>query len=410
MTAAPVAVCEDPVVHEGAALLSGVAAGPSLAAHRRHYDDLPSISADDLLDAVNQVGLRGRGGAAFPFGTKLGTVAEQRGRPVVVVNLSEGEPASSKDSALARSRPHLVLDGAVGTARALGARQVHVVLPGDRPLTAAAMGSAIVERRDRGVRLVSHAAAPRFVAGQSRAVLELMAGRPNLPVTGWTPEAVSGHRSRPTLLSNAETWAHVGRLLLAGPPAGLGTAEEPGTTLLTVRLPGSRVAVREVEYGTPLRTLLPDGDGAVLLGGFHGAWERLARARRHRVSVSGLREAGCALGAGLLMVVPDCPVSWTQRLVAYLAGQSARRCGPCRNGLPVLSTATNALDAGAGTGRVEELLSLVERRGACAHPDGTARLVRSLLRVFGDEVERHQAGRCAFERHSSVRRLRSVTS
>lgn len=128
------------------------------------------------------------------------------------------------------------------------------------------------------------------------------------------------------------------------------------------------------------------------------------------MSVTGLRAAGCALGAGLIMVVPDCPVVWTQRLVAYLAGQSARRCGPCRNGLPALSRATSALDDGAGTDRVEELSSLVERRGACAHPDGTARLVRSLLRVYPDEIERHRAGLCAWERRRTVRRLRSVAS
>jgi NADH:ubiquinone oxidoreductase subunit F (NADH-binding) len=411
MSASPVAVCEDPAVHEGPALLSGLASGPSLSAHREQYGDLPAVLLDDLLGSVEHVGLRGRGGAAFPFGIKLRTVAEQRGRPFVVVNMSEGEPASSKDTALARTKPHLVLDGAAATARALGARQVHVVLPGDRPLTTAAMQEAIAERNDRQVHLVSHVAAPRFVAGQARAVLELMAGRPNLPVTSWAPEAVSGHRSRPTLLSNAETWAHVGRLLLTGPPTGLGTDDEPGTTLLTLRAPGTRVAVREVEYGTPMRSLLPkQGDGAVLLGGFHGAWERLARARTHRVSVSGLREAGCALGAGLVMAVPDCPVAWTQRLVAYLAGQSARRCGPCRNGLPALSRSLSAVDDGTGTERVEELAVLVERRGACAHPDGTVRLVRSLLKVYPDEIDRHREGRCAWEHRRSVRRLRSVAS
>ena len=404
MTTAPVAICEDPDVHEGPALLSGLSSGPSLAAHREQYGDLARADFDDLLDAVDDAGIRGRGGAAFPFAIKLRTAAEGSRRPVVVVNLSEGEPASSKDSALARTRPHLVLDGAVATARALGARQVHVVLPGDRPLTRAAMETAMDERRDRRIRLVRHEAAPRFVAGQARAVLELMAGRPNLPVTAWTPEAVAGHRARPTLLSNAETWAHVGRLLQTGPPAG-GTADEPGTTLLTLRLPGSRVSVREVGYGTPLSALLPTNDVAVLLGGFHGTWTTSADARGLRVSVPGLREAGCALGAGLVLAVDDCPVAWTQRIVAYLAGQSAGRCGPCFNGLPALAAAVAALDDEAGTARVEQLATLVERRGACAHPDGTVRLVRSLLAAYPYEVDRHGAGHCSWSRQRVVRRL-----
>ena len=410
MNAGPVAVCEDPEVLAGPWLLAGAADGPGLGAHRERYGDVPVTGLDDLLATVESAGLRGRGGAAFPFATKLRAAANASGRPVVVVNLSEGEPASSKDTALARTAPHLVLDGAVGTARALGARQVHVVLPGDRPLTVAAIDAALAERRDRRVRLVRHVASPRFVAGQARAVLELMAGRPNLPVTAWTPEAVAGHRSRPTLLSNAETWGQVGRLLHSGPPHGLGTDDEPGTTLLTVRGAGA-VSVREVEYGARLRSVLPaEGEPAVLLGGFHGTWATARAARKLRVSVSGLREAGYALGAGLVMTVDGCPVTWTQRLVAYLAGQSAGRCGPCRNGLPALATAVGALDDGAGTARVTELASLVERRGACAHPDGTVRLVRSLLAAYPAEVDRHGTGHCTWTRPHVVHRLRSVAS
>jgi NADH:ubiquinone oxidoreductase subunit F (NADH-binding) len=410
VTASPVAICEDPEVVVGPWLLAGAADGPGLEAHRARYGELPGCDLDELLATVDSVGLRGRGGAAFPFATKLRAAAGGSGRAVVVVNLSEGEPASSKDSALARTAPHLVLDGAVATARALGARQVHVVLPGDRPLTRAAVEAAVQERHDRRMRLVCHVASPRFVAGQARAVLELMAGRPNLPVTAWTPEAVEGHRSRPTLLSNAETWAHVGRLLHTGPPRGLGTDDEPGTTLLTVRGAGA-VSVQEVEYGASLAGVVPaEGNPAVLLGGFHGTWVTAAEARALRVSVSGLREAGYALGAGLVMALDGCPVTWTQRLTAYLAGQSAGRCGPCRNGLPALAMAVGALEDGGSTGRVTELAGLVERRGACAHPDGTVRLVRSLLAAYPDEVDRHGAGHCAWTRPHVVRRLRSVAS
>ncbi|MGC4110802.1 MAG: NADH-ubiquinone oxidoreductase-F iron-sulfur binding region domain-containing protein [Nocardioides sp.] len=407
---APVDVCEEPLVADGPWLLAGVTEGPGLAAHRRRYAETPRVSVDEIVAATDSAVLRGRGGAAFPFATKLRAAAESGRRPVVVVNLAEGEPASSKDTVLARMRPHLVLDGAVATARALGARQVHVVLPADRPLTAGAVDAAVAERHDPKVRLVRHVASSRFVAGQARAVLELMAGRPNLPVTAWTPEAVDGHRSRPTLLSNAETWAQVGRLLHSGPPRGLGTDDEPGTTLLTVRL-GGAVTVREVEFGFPLSALLPSGgDPAVLLGGFHGTWTSACAARRMRISVPGLREAGCSLGAGLVMVTEGCPVIWTQRLVAYLAGESAGRCGPCRFGLPELARAVTELDVSPGTGRVSELASVVERRGACAHPDGTVRLVRSLLAAYPDEVARHGDGWCTWTRTRVERRLRSVAS
>ena len=83
--------------------------------------------------------------------------------------------------------------------------------------------------------------------------------------------------------------------------------------------------------------------------------------------------------------------------MAYLAGQSAGRCGPCFNGLPALAEAVEAVSLGrGGTGRVEELARLVVRRGACAHPDGTVRLVRSLLATFAGEVAAHAGGGCAW--------------
>lgn len=413
MSTPPHPVCETPRVLPGAWLLEGTAAGPRLGAHRAIFGALPTPSLDELMSMVDSFGLRGRGGAAFPFATKLRATAASSGRPVVVVNLGEGEPASSKDSALARHRPHLILDGAVATARALGAREVHVVLPGERPLTTAAMEVALSERHDRRVRVVRHETSGRFVGGQSQAVIELMGGRPNLPVTAWTSAAVAGHRSRPTLLSNAETWAHVGRLLRGAPPAGLGTAEEPATTLLTVRT-GPHVTVSEVEYGSDLGAVLPDHEGAgVLLGGYHGTWATTAAARSLRVSVPGFRAAGYSLGAGLVLCSEHCPVVETQRVVGFLAGESAGRCGPCLNGLPALARALmdlGRLPARQSLRRVQELVEVVDGRGACAHPDGTVGLVRSLLRTFPGEVELHTNGTCTYADVRSGRRMRSVAS
>lgn len=371
-------------VHPGPALLHGLGHGPSLGAHRARYGDLPGVDVLTLRALAEEAGVRGRGGAAFPFHTKLDGVhrhSSWRKRPVVVVNLSEGEPASSKDSALALVRPHLVLDGAVAAARALRAGAVHVVLPGERVLPARQMTTAVGERHDDGVPIELHTAEPRFVAGQARAVIELLSGRRNLPVTAWQPEAFGGLDGRPTLLSNAETWAHVGLLVHRGGDAyrAHGTVAEPGTTLLTVTGPDGRPHVHEVPFGARLRDVLPADavDGPVLLGGFHGAWATWPTAVNARVSVPGLRSLGLPLGAGVVLAPgPDaCPLDWTTRIVEHLAGQSARRCGPCFNGLPALATALRGRDGA----RVRSLVGLVEKRGACAHPDGTARLVRSLV-------------------------------
>jgi len=398
--ASPVPVPHEVCIHPGPALLEGVADGPSLAAHRKRYGDLPTTRLPHLLQLVRGAGLRGRGGAAFPFATKLETASKRR-RPVVVVNLSEGEPASAKDSALALSRPHLVLDGATAAAQALGSREVHLVVTGERPLVRQSMERALEERAgDVAVRL--HTAAPRFVAGQARAVIELLSGRPNLPVTAWSPEAIEGLRGRPTLLSNAETWAHVGLLVLRGEGAYRrhGTETEPGTALLSLTTPGEEPHVLEVPYGTRLREVLPEAAHGLpaLVGGFHGSWATWPTLANARISVPHLAALGTPLGAGVLLV-PDaetCPVELTSRIVAFLAGQSAGRCGPCHNGLPALAAAVHDVATGrGGAERAGQLAELVRGRGACAHPDGTVRLVRSLLGTLPHEVAEHVSGGCA---------------
>ncbi len=389
------------LVRDTLRLLAGYDEGPSLEAHRARFGDLPVLDRATVLRLAHDWGLRGRGGAGFPFATKLEAVAAGR-RPVVVVNLSEGEPASHKDSVLGVGRPHLVLDGAVVVARALGTREVHVVVPGGRAQVVESVRGALGERGDRA-RFSLHEADDRFVAGQARAVLELMSGRPNLPVTAWAPEAHHGHRGRPTLLSNAETWAQVGARVLPG------AADAPPTTLLTWDGEG-RPVVSEVAEGTPWRGLLPEVDSPLLVGGYHGTWTTRDRLARLTVDREPMKAAGVPLGAGAVLPLrpQECPVTMTARIAAYLASQSAGRCGPCLNGLPALARAVQAVAAGeAGVDRVAQLGTLVTGRGACAHPDGTARMVASLLGTFPEEVAAHTQGGCA---RSHTRRLDEAVS
>ncbi len=385
-----------PVLTRAPLLLAGASDAPGLGPHRARWGPPARLTASALEARCRTLDVRGRGGAGFPFADKLAAVARRRGRPVVVVNASEGEPASHKDAVLVSRAPHLVLDGATATARALGAREVHLVTG---PSGAPELEAAARDRDDR-MRFSVHRADHRFVAGQSSAVLELLSGRPNLPATTWQPAARSGLRGRPTVLSNAETFALVGVLATAGPEAVLrhGTPVEPGTTLLTVDglLPSRQVL--EVAHGTPWDVVLPPErlDHPVLLGGFHGTWAPAGALRDLTVSRRELAAAGLALGAGVVLPADgDCPVQRTAEVVDYLAGQSAGRCGPCVNGLPALASAFRAVVDGHGRlDEVRRLAGLVEGRGACAHPDGTARLVRSLLLACPDEVGAHLQGRC----------------
>lgn len=398
-------------VRPGPLLLSGVHDPADLATHTARFGPLPDLRVAELVEHVRAAGIRGRGGAGFPLARKLETVLGASGRlpsrrPVVVVNAAEGEPASAKDSALLAVSPHLVLDGAALAARGLGVKHAHVVTSADRPWVGDAVATALAERQD-GIRWTHHEAEGRFVAGQARAVLELMAGREGLPVTAWAPEALDGHKGRPTLLSNAESYAHLAAVVRFGPEryTAHGTPDEPGTTLLTLTDPpghdgtftGARVV--EVEHGEGAWSVLDPAAlvAPLLVGGFHGSWLHPDDVGTLRFSQGHLRSLGASLGAGALLSLRHgaCPVAETARYTTYLANESAGRCGPCRNGLPVLADEARALAAGADTRRrMRELTGLVTGRGACAHPDGTSRLVTSLLTRLADRVEAHLDHAC----------------
>ena len=138
---------------------------------------------------------------------------------------------------------------------------------------------------------------------------------------------------------------------------------------------------------------------AWLVGGYHGTW--LPTNTGLTMDNSSLRPLGGAVGAGVLAELPAdrCGVVETARVVGYLAAESAGQCGPCLNGLPRIAAALAEL---AGTrprhqarADIERWAGLVSGRGACGHPDGTARFVRSALRAFAPEFRHHEHGRCS---------------
>ena len=143
-------------------------------------------------------------------------------------------------------------------------------------------------------------------------------------------------------------------------------------------------------------------DSAVLIGGYHGTWLTGAEARRLTLDNRSLAQAQARVGAGIVITLPPdrCGLVETARVVRYLALESAGQCGPCLNGLPRIAAAlaeiaAAAVPAAQAIADVERWSGLVTGRGACHHPDGTARFVRSALRTFAAEVDRHQRGRCS---------------
>lgn len=406
---APAGYLGEIAVLAGPRLLSGVLEGAGLEQHRITWKAPSLVPASALIAQVRQVRLLGRGGAYFPFARKLTAALEAGRRREVVVNAAEGEPASAKDSALMTTSPHLVLDGAEIVARALKARTVRIVVPGDRPAVGDAVRAAVAQREaDRPlVRYRVYTTTSGFIGGQRQAAVELIEGRENLPITAWRPEAESGVYGRPTVLSNAETFAQVAALCALGPGTfnRAGTPIEPGTMLLTVAGDGPGGIVLEIPVGEPLAIVLQHRCGyraplrAALVGGYHGAWLSAEQVAAHRMSREDLATIGATPASGVILPLAEdaCPVKQTAGIVEYLAGQNARRCGPCMLGLPALARACLDLAAGGGmaaSAQVTHIADLVLGRGACAHPDGTVRLVRSMLTAFPAEVTAHERGEC----------------
>jgi NADH:ubiquinone oxidoreductase subunit F (NADH-binding) len=390
-------------------LLDGL--GPSPMSYQRHqqvHGELPRSPA--LRHELGRSGLRGRGGASFPLSAKVEAVCRARGEPVLVVNACEGEPMSSKDRLLLRSAPHLVLDGALTLAAAIGAREVIVAVDEREHALAENVRAAIGERpKPRGTRVDLTAAPSRYVSGQETALVRWCNERVAKPRSLGPRVTDRGVRRRPTLVSNAETVAHVALIARHGAAwfRAVGTGEDPGSALVTVSGAIGAPGVYEIGHGEPLGSLLAAAGGvaerarAFLLGGYGGGWIDATDEPAARLSPAQLRPLGARLGPGVISVLGEsvCPVDETARAAIWLAGQSAGQCGPCVHGLAAIAGALAATrdgrDGPRALAQVERWCEQVTGRGACAHPDGAASFVASALRVFAAELADHAGGgRC----------------
>jgi NADH:ubiquinone oxidoreductase subunit F (NADH-binding) len=373
---------------------------------------LPHLDARQLVALVEEAGLTGRGGAGFPTARKLLGVAGHV--PVVLGNAMEGEPLSSKDAVLLSRSPGLVIDGLSLVGAALGARRVLLATGPEVP-------SGAAREAARNTRVEVLPLTGGFVAGQESALVNQVNGRAGLPSDGLVPVYRRGVDGRPTVVLNAETLAQVALIARYGADwfRTLGTPADPGTFLTSITGSTSTVVahpgVLEVARGVPLRAALAaagtdfDQVAAVLVGGYHGAWVPGSQLDA-LLTRADLARFDAVPGAGIVHVLDRamCPLELSATVARYLAGQSARQCGPCVNGLPRMSQTLQQLAVPGApaelVAEVDRLRRLVHGRGACAHPDGTARFVASTMRIFAEHVEDHLRGEC----HARPRRLDEV--
>jgi NADH:ubiquinone oxidoreductase subunit F (NADH-binding) len=400
----------------------------SLREHHDRYGLLPPVvhrGQRSFIDEVAAAGLIGRGGAGFPTGTKLRSVASGRGPAVVVANGMESEPASEKDQALLARAPHLVLDGIALAAAAVGAPEAHLCLARDRDWLTDIVTAAVAEReraRLDPIPVTVHQVPARYVGSEESALVHWLNGGEAKPTTTPPRPFERGVGRRPTLVDNVETLAHLALIARHGARwfRQAGHAGAAGTMLTTVTGAVARPGVYEVEAGAMLGDVLAlagvDGSAStVLIGGYFGTWHDVHDVARLPLSQPGLRPVGGSPGAGILFVLPagECGLAEAAKVLRYLAGQGAEQCGPCMFGLPAVAEDLSQLAVGRPDGdvlaRLERRFGQISGRGACHHPDGAVRMAASALTTFAADAHAHAGRRpCLAARHDPAGQAAAV--
>jgi NADH:ubiquinone oxidoreductase subunit F (NADH-binding) len=380
----------------------------TLAEHEAVHGRMPRVASAELIEAAERSGLRGRGGADFPTAVKLRSVASRRRGTVLVVNGSETEPASAKDRLLLSRLPHMVLDGAVLAAKAIGTRQIVVKVSDGAPEVVRALEGAASVRGEDDVAIELAVGPQGYVTGEETAVIHFLNRGVAKPTFVPPRPYERGYRGRPTLVQNPETLAQLALIARFGSEwfRELGSAADPGSALVTISGAVAAPGVYELAFGTPMTDLLAAAGGAVeplralLVGGYFGTWVQASRAFSLRLSREDLRSVGCSLGSGVLFALGEssCGLHESARVIDYLANESAGQCGPCVHGLAAIADSVCAMADGVAhqreRDRVLRWTAEIRGRGACHHPDGAARFVESALSVFANELESHRSGRC----------------
>ncbi|HYK95437.1 MAG TPA: NADH-ubiquinone oxidoreductase-F iron-sulfur binding region domain-containing protein [Candidatus Dormibacteraeota bacterium] len=381
-------------------------------AHLARLGPLPLGSAyRELIGEIESSHLLGRGGAGFPVGRKWRAIADRDGGPAVVVaNGAEGEIASAKDRVLLAHRPHLVIDGALLAAEAIGAEEVVFYIGSEHRAAMHAVANALRERDGEvGYRLRIVAAPVGYVAGEASAAVNCIDHADPRPTTAPPRPSTSGVHGLPTLVQNVETLAHVALIARFGSDwyRSAGRADSGGTALVTVSGGTTDPRVDEIDLGTTVGELAivagvtQTSTRAVILGGYFGTWASVDDVWALPLDPAVMRARGLAFGCGLVgfLTTDRCGVTATAEIMEFMAGASAAQCGPCRFGLRSIADATTRIALGAARptdlADIERWLPLVDGRGACHHPDGAVQLMASAVAVFGDELARHaRTGQC----------------
>ncbi|MFI6400100.1 NADH-quinone oxidoreductase subunit NuoF [Rhodococcus coprophilus] len=408
----------------------------TLDTYRRHhgYEALPialGMDPDDVVSAVKDAGLRGRGGAGFSTGTKWSFIPQGDDKPhYLVVNADESEPGTCKDIPFMFATPHALIEGAIIAAYAIRARHAFVYLRGEAVPVLRRMQAAVAEAYDAGylgrdilgsgydLDLVVHAGAGAYICGEETALLDSLEGRRGQPRLRPPFPAVAGLYACPTVVNNVESIANVPPIIRNGVEwyRSMGTEKSPGFALFSLSGHVTTPGQYEAPLGITLRELL-DHAGGVREGHKLKFWTPGGSSTpiltdEHLdtpLDYESVAAAGSMLGTRALQIFDEttCVVRTVLRWSEFYAHESCGKCTPCREGTWWLVQILDRLETGRGT--EEDLATLLDisdnilGRAFCALGDGATSPITSSIAYFRDEYRAHvEQGRCPFDPHSAT--------
>jgi NADH-quinone oxidoreductase subunit F len=380
-----------------------------------------------VIDEVKASGLRGRGGAGFPTGTKWSFIPQGTGKPVYVVcNFDESEPGTFNNREMVERDPHQLLEGLIICAYAVRCRTAFVYCRGEFVWPGTVLERAVAEAYDEGLLgskvagtdyaldVVVHRGAGAYICGEETALLESLEGYRGQPRLRPPFPAVEGLYAAPTVINNVETLSNVPHIIERGAEwyASIGTEKSTGPGVFSISGKVKRPGNYEVPMGTTARELIEEHaggvrDGAALKAFTPGGSSTPFLTAEHLDVQMGFDEvaaAGSLLGTKALIVLDerDCVVDAVKRFTEFYAHESCGKCTPCREGTWWTSRMLGRMESGRGRAGDIDLLREVGHnmlfRAFCALADGAVSPIDSSIRYFRDEYEEHvRLGRCPFQ-------------
>jgi len=379
---------------------------------------LNGIAPEDIINEIKSAGLRGRGGGGFPTGRKWGECMDAPGdEKYVICNADEGDPGAYMDRSVLEGNPHLVLEGMMVGARAVGASKGYIYVRNEYPLAVKNSRIAVEQAREVGllgdnilgtsfsfdVDIARGGGA--FVCGESTALMASIEGKVGEPRPKDVHTVVDGLYHKPTTLNNVETWANVPSIILNGSSwfASKGTKGSKGTKILALTGRIKNTGLVEVAMGTSIREVVFDIGGgaangnsikAVQTGGPSGGCLPLGKFDL-AVDFDVLAEAGSMIGSGGMVVMDEetCMVDVAKYFLTFLQDESCGKCVPCRLGIDRMLEIITDITEGRGRMEqldlLEELGDTISQTALCGLGKTAPNPVLSTLRYFRPEYEAH---------------------